>query len=142
MSYSCFAKLYNALVLPIITYGSAIWGDRSYSHIDAVHNRACRFFSGVGKYIPKAAIQGDMGWPLPIYNHWVTIVKQRLHRISDNRINKKVFMFCKSKSKARCKLCKKHDLHMLTDINDISRYTAGETTVIQLVKHKMLKLCA
>ena len=37
MPYSCFTKLYNALVLPIITYGSAIWGDKSYSHIDAVY---------------------------------------------------------------------------------------------------------
>ena len=68
--------------------------------------------------------------------------------MSDNRINKKVFMFCKSKSKAQCKLwygrvddfLKKHDLHMLTDINVIS--TAGENKLIQLVKNKMLKLCA
>ena len=108
------------------------------------------FFLGVSKYTPNAAIQGDMGWPLPIYYQWVTIVKQwqRLHPMSDNRINKKVFMFCKSKSKSRCKLWygrvdnffKKHELHMLTDINAIS--TAGETKVIQLVKNKMLKLCA
>ena len=121
-------------MLPITTHESAIWGDESYSHIDAVHNKACRFFLGVGKYTPNAAIQGDMGWPLPIYYQWVTIVKQwqRLHRMSDNRINKKVFMFCKSKSKSRCKLWygrvddffKKHDLHMVTDINFIS--TAGE----------------
>ena len=94
MPYSCFTKLYNALVLPIITYGSAIWGDKSYSHIDAVHNKACRFFFGVGKYTPNAAIQGEMGWPLPIYYHWVTIVMQwqRLHRMSDNRINKNVYV--------------------------------------------------
>ena len=100
-------------------------------------------------YTPNGAIQGDMGWPLPIYYQWVTIVKQwqRLHPMSDNRINKKVFMFCKSKSKSRCKLWygrvddffKKHDLHMLIDINVIS--TADETKVIQLVKNKMLKLC-
>ena len=67
MPYSCFTKLYNALV-PIITYGSAIWGDKSYSHIDALHNKACRFFLGVGKYTSNAAILGDMGRPLYITN--------------------------------------------------------------------------
>ena len=67
---------------------------------------------------------------------WVTIVIlkqwQQLHCMTDNRINKNVFICCKSKSKARCKLWygrvddffKKHDLHMLSYINVIT--TAGE----------------
>ena len=103
MPYSCFIKLYNALVLPIITYGSAIWGDKSYSHIDAVHDKVCRFFLVVVKYTPNATIQG---WPLPMYHLWATIVKQcqRLNLMSENRIIKTVFMFCKSHLKAQCKL--------------------------------------
>jgi len=43
--YKSFTLLYNSCVLPTITYGAAIWGQRQYSCIDAVHNRACRFFS-------------------------------------------------------------------------------------------------
>ena len=52
MPYSCFTKLYNALVLPIITYGSATWGDKSYSHIDALHNTSMSFLSGCGEIHP------------------------------------------------------------------------------------------
>ena len=51
MPYECFTKLYDALVLSIINYGSAIWGAKEYSIINSVHNRACRFFLGVGKYV-------------------------------------------------------------------------------------------
>ena len=57
--YDCFTKLYDALVLSIITYGSAIWGFKEYNCIN-VHNRACRYFLGVGKYTPNAAVHGDM----------------------------------------------------------------------------------
>ena len=63
-----YEKLYNCLVQPVIAYGSAIWGFKDYSCINAVFNRACRFYLGVGKYTPNAAVQGDMGWCLPNIN--------------------------------------------------------------------------
>ena len=59
--YQCFTKLYGSLVLPFIDYGSSIWGTTKRSCIEAVRNRACRFFMGVGKYTPNMAVQGDMG---------------------------------------------------------------------------------
>ena len=62
MPYDVFTKLYDSLVWPVISYGAAIWGDRSFSCIDAIQNRAMRFFLGVGKYNPTAAVSGDMGW--------------------------------------------------------------------------------
>ena len=36
LPFKCFSKLYDSLVLPILTYGAAIWGHRSYSCINAV----------------------------------------------------------------------------------------------------------
>ena len=33
-----------------------------HSCINAIQNRAMRFFLGVGKYTPVAALQGEMGW--------------------------------------------------------------------------------
>ena len=44
MPYDVFTKLYDSLVWPVIAYGAEIWGDRSFSCIDAVQNRAMRFF--------------------------------------------------------------------------------------------------
>ena len=37
-------------------------GERSYSCIEAIQNRALRFRLGVGRYTPCAEVSGDMGW--------------------------------------------------------------------------------
>ena len=50
LPYKVFTKLYDTIVWPTIGYGSAKWGTKEYSCINAVQNRACRFFLTVGKY--------------------------------------------------------------------------------------------
>lgn len=57
--FKCFTKLFDLLVLPIITYAAAVWGTEII--LNSVFNHACRFLT-VGKYTPNAAIQGDIGW--------------------------------------------------------------------------------
>ncbi len=57
-----YIKLYDALVTPIIEYAAAIWSQQELSCISAIQNRASRYFMGVSKYTPNAAVQGDMGW--------------------------------------------------------------------------------
>ena len=41
-----FSKLFDSMVWPVINYGAAIWGTRTFSCIDAFLNRALRFFLG------------------------------------------------------------------------------------------------
>ncbi len=65
LPYNVFTKLYDSVVWPVINYGAAVWGVRSFSCIDAVHNRAMRFFLGVGKYTPNSALVGEMAWHPP-----------------------------------------------------------------------------
>ncbi|XP_063415978.1 uncharacterized protein LOC134697626 [Mytilus trossulus] len=60
-----FSKLYDTMVWSVISYGAGIWGTRDFSCINAVQNRAMRFFMGIGKYTPNDAIAGDMGWKPP-----------------------------------------------------------------------------
>ena len=52
-----YTKSYDSVVYPVISYGAGIWGYKSYSCINAVQNRAMRFFLGVGKYTPVAALE-------------------------------------------------------------------------------------
>ena len=61
MPFQCFHKCYESIVQSVIDYSSAVWSTRSFSWIDAVQNRACRYFLGLGKYAPNQAISGDMG---------------------------------------------------------------------------------
>ena len=65
MPYECFTKCYDATVQSVIEYSAAIWGTKPFSSISAVQNRACRYFLGLGRYAPNAAINGDMGWVSP-----------------------------------------------------------------------------
>ena len=51
--FSTFTKLYNSTVMSIISYGASIWGCKQFSCVNAVQNRALRFFLGVGRYTPN-----------------------------------------------------------------------------------------
>ena len=71
--FECFTKLYDALVWPVVEYGSSIWGTRKRSCIEAVQNRDCRYFMAVGKYTPNIAVQGDMGWMPTSVKIWKSV---------------------------------------------------------------------
>ena len=61
------------MVLPLIHYGSAIWRYSQFTCINAVHNKACLYVLGVGKYTPNAAVHGETGIFLPIVDEWIKI---------------------------------------------------------------------
>ena len=70
MPFKCYTRCYDALVQATINYGAGIWGGGGtmiYSCIEAVQNRALRYFLGLGKYAPYLAINGDMGWHMPAH---------------------------------------------------------------------------
>ena len=65
LSYKCFTKVYESMVVPVIRYGAAaVWGQEEYSCIDAVHKY--RYFLIVNKYTPSAAVKGDIGVRVPM----------------------------------------------------------------------------
>lgn len=103
--YNVFTKLYDSVVWPVISYSAPIWGFRSYSCIDAVHNRAMRFFLGVGKYTPNDAIAGEMGWKPAFVLQWKSICLywSKLSAMNNDRLNKRVALWALSKSGRACK---------------------------------------
>ena len=126
MPFSCFQKLYDAIVLPVINYGAAIWGHSQYSSVNAVHNKACRFYLGVGRYTPSAAVQGDIGWLPPFAHQWIAITRNwcRVKNMADHRLNKKVMKWavqyatntkCKNSIWKTITYFKENSLHDLLD---------------------------
>ena len=93
MPFDVYTKLYDTIVWPIISYGAAIWGTKEYSIINVAHHRACRFFLGIGKYAPNAAIIGDMGWIPPSVRQWKTVLNHwfRLSNMEYVRLNNHIF---------------------------------------------------
>ncbi len=93
MGYSTYSKLFYAMVTPVMDYGSAVWGTKSFDNLDSVFNRAQRFFTGVHKFCPIDGFSGDMGWvsnrvrwKLDVLRLW-----NRLLGTDKNRLVYKVF---------------------------------------------------
>ena len=93
LPYNSVTNLYDSVVYSTISYGATIWGDRSFSCISAVQNRAARFFMGVGRYTLNTAVVGDMGWTNTESRQWECVINQwfRLRSMEVNRLNHSVF---------------------------------------------------
>lgn len=93
LSYNVFTKLYDSYVWSTISYGASIWGTKEFSCINAVQNRACRFFLGVGKYTPNNGVNGDMGWKPPIIKQWKCVLRleSRFKNMDNRRLNRHVY---------------------------------------------------
>lgn len=105
LPYDVYTKLYNSCVIPVISYGAAVWGTKQFSSINAIHHRAMRFFLGTGKYTPNAAVQGEMGWKPVIIEQWKSICNHwnRCLNYNNSRVNKLIFTWAMSKGSIRCK---------------------------------------
>ncbi len=73
MPFTCFSKLYNHLVQPIIGFGAATWGHRNFARIEAVQYRASRFYVGVGRKTPPASLYGETGWKQAQHHIWICV---------------------------------------------------------------------
>ena len=96
MPFDVYTKLYDALVMLIVDYGTAIWGCREFTCINSIRNKAFRFFLGVGRYTPnRSAVQGDIGWKLMYHKIWLNVFNfwLKVKEISDDRITKKVHVW-------------------------------------------------
>ncbi len=126
--------MYDSLVTPIIDYGSAIWGYKSYNALDKVQNRATRYFTGVHKFAPTLGHVGDMGWVSNRGRWKINILRlwNRLVLLDDSRLTKKIFKwdllehqshnktnFCAQAKQVLCELDKK-EIYQKTDPIDLN----------------------
>ncbi len=91
--------------LGLLIAKSKVWGTREYSCINAIQNRAARFFMGLGRYAPNIAVNGDMGWKPPIVKQWERVFRHwnRCVTMDTNRVNSKIFHWSLTCARNRCK---------------------------------------
>ncbi len=98
LGFNSFTTLIDSCVIPILSYGSGVWGQKYYKTCEDVILRACRFYSGVHRLSPIPGIQGDFGW-LDCRSRWI-IETARLYnrfiKMDNSRINKRVFLYDKA----------------------------------------------
>ena len=90
MGFGTFTKLFDSCVAPIMDYCSAIWGYDNYDICNRVQLRALRFFLGVHRFAPTAAVIGDTGWISSKTRHYINMARywNRLVEMDNNRLCK------------------------------------------------------
>lgn len=73
-------SLFDALIVPIILYGSEIWGAYDHSELDKLHLKFCKHILGVKQQTSNAAVLGELGrFPLSVIckeralKYWIKI---------------------------------------------------------------------
>ena len=100
-------SLFDKLVVPILTYGSEIWGIYEFKEVEKIHMKFCKYILGVKKQTPNCAIYGELGrYPLSIIclerslKYWIKILNNphspmfRLYMEQTMRNNKKLWGNC------------------------------------------------
>ena len=74
-------SLFDKLVVPILTYGSEIWGIYEFKEVEKINMKFCKYILGVKKQTPNCAIYGELGrYPLSIIclerslKYWIEIL--------------------------------------------------------------------
>ena len=95
VGFKTFDKLYKAMVVPVMDYGSEVWGFKEFEQCSRIQNRATCFYLGVHNRAPPpiAALQGNIGWILPKYRRYVNMLRlwNRFLTLDKTRITKHVF---------------------------------------------------
>jgi hypothetical protein len=75
-------SLFDSLVVPILLYGSEVWGIYNCKEIDKLHLRFCKIVLGVRPQTSNAAVLGELGrFPLSVIckeralKYWLNIMK-------------------------------------------------------------------
>ena len=92
-------KLFDAKILPILLYGSEVWGFHEGNDIEIVHNKFCKYLLSLGHSVSNAAVRGELG------RHTV-----RVHRLS--RIILYWIKIIKSSNNHYLKLCYNQQFEM------------------------------
>ena len=77
-------SLFDAMVVPILTYGSEVWGIYDFKEVDKLHIKLCKHILGVKPQTPTNAVLGELGrFPLSIIckerslKFWQKIMRNR-----------------------------------------------------------------
>ena len=84
--HKAFFKIFDSLVVPILFYGSEVWGYDNQRKIEQVHINFCKSFLGVGKYASNSAVLGECGrlsiatrYYIRFIKYWLKILKMDHH---------------------------------------------------------------
>ena len=96
LSYNCYSRLYEACVVPIMTYGAGTWGTRTNcSKLDKIQYRAIHYFCGLPRKTPILGLAGDIGWIPCVIRRDLELLRMfnQIVRMTDDRILMKILKY-------------------------------------------------
>ncbi len=93
MGFNTFDKMYHSSVVPIIDYGSGIWGYKHHGDGNKIQFRAIRYILRVHSKAALLALEGDMGWTSSKTRHHIHMIRlwNKFINMDESRITKCVF---------------------------------------------------
>ena len=93
VGFNTFSKMYESGVIPVMDYGSGVWGFTKNTHSESIQNKASRYFLGVHNFTPIPALQGEMGWFPTKFRKFISILRywNRLIDMPNDRLTKHIF---------------------------------------------------
>ena len=97
LSFRAALNVWWSMVVPVLNYGSEIWGATRFEEAEQVQLEAGRRLLGVGRTEAKAVVRGELGWwtmraqrDMKLLMYWA-----RLVRMDDTRLVKQVYRYRK-----------------------------------------------
>ncbi len=93
LGFKTYNKLFETGVLPILEYGSEIWGYRLYKCSEGIQEKAIRYFLALHRFTPIPELRGEVGWMSTRGRRWIGMVRfwNRLIKMTETRLNHIVF---------------------------------------------------
>lgn len=119
ISYNTFTKLFDSCVASVTDYASGIWSYCKSDAADRIQNKAARYFLGVHRFTPIAALQGEMGWKPTKVRHKIKVLQlwNRINKMPNNRLTKHIFNYFYENNNGRNWFSNVKDILKVTGIN-------------------------
>ena len=88
MSMDNSFELFDKMVVPILIYGSEVWGYQQYSTIERVHYRFCKYLLNVSSNTHNSAVLGECGRQpifikcyVKVISYWIKLLHMNVNRL-------------------------------------------------------------
>jgi len=103
LSFQAALNVWWSMVVPVLNYGSEMWGATKFIEAERVQLEAGRRLLGVSRTTASAVVRGDLGWwtmrahrDMKMLMYWA-----RLVRMDDTRLVKQVYRYRKKQNAKR-----------------------------------------
>ena len=82
--------MYNSFVDPILNYASGVWGFENFIKPQVLQKRIMRFFLGIHRFAPLAAVKTEMDFQECKYVRWIEMLRlfNRINNMENWRLPK------------------------------------------------------